>query len=264
MAATVADFVQRTGTFPVAGPDVAQEAMAGWLAAQRRADQQGRLSAERRAVLDASVPGWRRSRNERWADALKQAAAATTPVSGPVKVWLKTQRRAAASGTLAPERRAVLDARVPGWDRPSVSTQSLWQCRAEDLANFADFAGRLPGSAAKDTDEAGLYRWMSYQRSLARAGTLPKARRKWLDKNVPGWLPDGDWRDLMWSARAQELTDFLRTHGRRPRVAVKAENPLARWLGTQCAAARAGRLSAPRHERLDAISADWLRPRRGE
>ncbi|WP_354215037.1 Helicase associated domain protein [Arthrobacter sp. UYCo732] len=265
-AATVAVFVAFNGRLPGPGPDLTEDELAGWLAVQRRAAQQSRLTGTHRRYLDSNIPRWRQTRQERW-DAqltrLADAATAGTPVRGQLKVWLKSQRRAAAAGNLSVDRKAALDTRAPGWDRPSVDTEYLWLSRAEDLANYVDFAGRLPASTGGTADVSGLYRWMNYQRSLARAGKITTKRRKWLDKNVPGWLPAQDSRELHWKAQAKALATFLESSGRWPRVTHPAEKTLARWLGTQRAAARAGRLGAVRREQLDSIAANWALARQG-
>lgn len=266
MAAAVARFVERDGNLPAPGAEPAEDEMAGWLAVQRRAAQQRRMTEEHKVFLDTRIPGWRQSREERWNSQLallSQARSAGTAVRGQLKVWLKSQRRAAAACSLRADRKAALDAAAPGWDLPALGGEYLWLSRAEDLANYVDFSGRLPASAGGTAEATGLYRWMSYQRVLARAGKLTKARRKWLDKNVPGWLPDHDGREVHWSAQAKALEVFREETGRWPSVAVAAEKTLARWLGTQRAAARAGRMVAARRQTLDAAAAGWLRDRQG-
>lgn len=265
-AAMVAEFVERTGNLPGPGPELEEDEMAGWLAVQRRAAQQRRISPEHSRYLDSGIPGWRQSRHERWDAQLALLAAtvtAGTAVGGQLKVWLKSQRRAAAAGTLPAARKAALDAGAPGWDRRAVDAEYQWMSRAEDLANYVDFSGKLPPSTAGGADAAGLYRWMNYQRSLAREGKIAKARRKWLDKNVQGWLNEQDVRAVNWSAQANALGSFLEAAGRWPRVTDPAENTLARWLGTQRAAARAGRMGAARREALDAVAPGWLPVRQG-
>lgn len=260
-AAMVAGFVDRTGRLPGPGPDLVEDELAGWLSVQRRAAQQGRISSCHRLYLDTSIPSWRQSRQERWDAHLALLAAATTSgtaVTGQLKIWLKSQRRAAAAGTLSADRKAVLDARAPGWDRPAADAEYVWLGRAEDLANFVDFAGKLPSSVGGTAEASGLYRWMNYQRSLAKAGKITKARRKWLDKNVPGWLPEQDDREAQWALQAAALGSFLEASGRWPRVTDAAERTLARWLGTQRAAARAGRMVSARRQTLDTVAAGWL------
>lgn len=265
-AATVAAFVAGSGTLPAAGPDLIEDELAGWLAVQRRAAQQGRLTDEHRRYLDSNIPRWRQTRQERWDSQLallSAASAANTPVRGQLRVWLKSQRRAAATGVLTAERKSALDTRAPGWDRPAADTEYVWLSRAEDLANYVDFAGRLPASIGGTAEATALYRWMNYQRSLARAGKITTKRRKWLDKNVPGWLPAQDGREVHWSAQATALKAFLESAGRWPRVADPRERTLARWLGTQRAAARAGRLGDARRETLEAVAVGWLPARQG-
>ncbi|QOT19217.1 helicase-associated protein (plasmid) [Paenarthrobacter sp. YJN-5] len=266
MAKVVALFVEQTGNLPVLGAELREDELAGWLAVQRRACQQRRMTQTHRKFLDTRIPGWRQSRDERWNSKLSLVAEARTagvPLPGQLKVWLKSQRRVAAAGKLRPDRRQALDTRTPGWDRPAVDPELLWLGRAEDLANYLDFSGRLPASSSIDTEATALYRWMSYQRGLARAGKITRARRKWLDKNVPGWLPEHDGRQVHWAAQAKALEVFRESTGRWPSVAISAERKLARWLGTQRAAARAGRMTHDRLEALDAAAASWLRERQG-
>jgi hypothetical protein len=266
MAAMVARFAERTGSLPGPGTDPVEDEMAGWLAVQRRTAQQRRMTETRRTFLDTRIPGWRQSREDRWNSQLSlliEARSAGTPVRGRLKIWLKSQRRTAAAGQLRTDRQASLDAAAPGWDRPAGDPELLWLGRAEDLANYVDFSGRLPASGGGTAEATGLYRWMSYQRSLARTGKLPKARLKWLDKNVPGWLPDRDGREVRWSSQAKALGSFRETTGRWPSVSVPAERTLARWLGTQRAAARAGRMGTARRETLDTAVPGWLRDRQG-
>jgi hypothetical protein len=265
-AAMVAGFVERTGNLPGPGPELEEDEMAGWLVVQRRAAQQGRMTAAQRLVLDTRIPGWRQSRQERWnaqLDLLAEAFTAGTTVRGTLKTWLKSQRRASAAGNLTADRKAALDARASGWDRPAADAEYLWMSRAEDLANFVDFSSKLPASTGGTAESAGLYRWMNYQRSLARAGKITKARRKWMNKNVPGWLPEQDGREVSWSTQAHALGVFLEETGRWPRVTDPAENALARWLGTQRAAARAGRMGPARREKLDTVATGWLPVRQG-
>lgn len=262
-ADTVAHFVASAGRLPAAGPRIDEDELAGWLAVQRRAVQQGRLSAERRAYLNSRIPAWRQTRQERW-DAqlalLELATGAGAPARGPLGVWLKSQRRAAASGALTPDRKTALDVSAPGWDRPAVESENQWTGRAEDLANYVDFSGKLPLSNDRKAETSGLYRWLTYQRALARSGKITSKRRKWLDKNVPGWLPEQDRYEVRWSTLASALGLFVDTNRRWPRVSEPGEKTLARWLGTQRATAKAGKLLPTRREKLDATVAGWLRP----
>lgn len=258
----VADFMVRTGSLPAAGQDSVEDGLAGWLAVQRRAAQQGRIAARRMAYLESRVPGWRQSRTERW-DAqlvlLELAKASGAQPHSQLRVWIKSQRRAAAKGLLAPDRKRTLDAKVPGWDRTAVENENQWTGRAEDLANYVDLSGKLPASNSGTAEAAGLYRWMSYQRALARSGKITSKRRKWLDKNVPGWLPEQDCHQVRWSTLAEALVLFVDTNRRWPRATAPAEKTLARWLGTQRAVARAGKLTPSRREKLDSVAAGWLR-----
>lgn len=263
-ASAVAEFFARVGRLPEAGDCPSELDLAGWLAAQRRAAQQGRITPVHRQHLDERIPGWRQSRQDRWEAQLALfAAAGATPLPRPLNAWLKAQRHAAATGTLRADRKAALDAHAPGWDRTAEQAEQTWLGRAEDLANFVDFSGRFPASSGGTAEAAGLYRWMSYQRALARSGKLTAKRRKWLDKNATGWLPDQNTQDTHWSSRVQALKAFRDREGRWPRIACTAERSLARWLGTQRAASRAGALAPARRAQLEDLSQSWLCARKG-
>ncbi|MCU6479102.1 hypothetical protein [Arthrobacter sp. A2-55] len=111
---------------------------------------------------------------------------AAQPLTAALGRWLRTQRRQAAAGSIRRDRRAALDRRVPGWDSADDPALRRWLVQAEDLINFVDLAGRMPG-ARRGPDEARMYRWLSRARTLSRHSKLSKNRVKVLDKGLPGW-----------------------------------------------------------------------------
>lgn len=263
-AECVAEFVAEHGRMPRAeGPAdgrADEGRLARWLRAQRAADRAGRLDDEQRAWLDATVAGWRSTREANWERTATELArfladwnelpAASGPRPGERRLasWLGAQRAAAAQGALSPQRRSVLDARVPGWEDAGADR---WNERLTEAAAFVAEHGRLPSRAGDaDEPEHRIATWIAAQRRAERDGRLPGHRRERLDAQVPGWSSTGE---AAWRARAAQLAAFAATHGRLP--AVREPDPDARglavWLGRQRALASAGRLDDTRER--------WLR-----
>lgn len=261
-ARTVVAFVQSRKRLPEPGPYGREAILHEWLKGQRRAAQQGRLGAEKEAFLDANIDHWRLTQDDRWQQQLASLALSMNsgaPLDENLKTWLANQRRLLADGTLKPERKDDLDARVPGWQENS---DHQWRSRAEDLADYVDLNGALPPYEAGDGETAVLYRWMNYQRFLARSGKLAKKRLTWLNKQVPGWLPPDSGRDGAWSAMADKVAGFVAENGRWPSARIPGERRMARWIFTQRAAARKGKLSVPRSGWLGTELPGWDIPRR--
>jgi len=213
-------------------------------------------------VLDRNIRGWRLSHEDRWQaqlNALALSMKTGAPLDPNLNYWLLNQRRALADGTLKPERHEALDAGIPGWQENS---DHQWCSRAEDLADFVDLNHTTPPYEAGESERAGLYRWMNYQRFLARSGKLPKKRLDWLNKNVPDWLPADSGRDGAWTAMADKVAGFFAANSRWPLASREEERQMARWLGTQRSAARKDRLNAPRAAWLNARLAGWDHPER--
>ena len=110
--------------------DAEEKRLGIWLSNQRVVDRKGNLSPERKALLDEKVPGWDESFDDRF-EANVDATAAFCAEHGcrpsrkaesldekRLGVWLNRQRVTKTKGALSPERKALLDAKLPGWDAP--------------------------------------------------------------------------------------------------------------------------------------------------
>lgn len=261
-ARTVVSFVRSQHRLPEPGTYGRESILSEWLKNQRRAAQKGRLDAAKMELLDRDIPGWRLSHEDRWKiqlTALALSMKTGDPLDENLRNWLLNQRKAFAEGALKPERKEALDRDVPGWQEDS---DHQWRSRAEDLADYVDLNRATPPYEAGESETAVLYRWMNYQRFLARSGKLPKKRLDWLNKNVPDWLPADSGRDGAWSAMADAVGAFQVEHGRWPVASQPAERRMARWLGTQRGAARKNKLSAPRTAWLNAKLSGWDTPLR--
>lgn len=264
----VARFQATWGVLPLAGGTRHREARLGtWLGAQRTAAIAATLSDERAAWLDDRLPGWRESRADRWAERLAEAAgflAATGRLPSRtaeadhterrIAGWVCAQRRAARADALAADRRARLDAHLPGW---AETGESAWRTRAQELAAFAAAHGRLPAVREADAAARGLAVWLSRQRSLAAEGRLADSRERWLRLHIPGWQ---DHNLGAWLTTAERTVAFRAQHGRLPTRAADAdalERELAVWLNNQRNAGRDGRLTPERERWLAEQLPDW-------
>lgn len=239
--------LQRHGCLPESGGDTLEKHLAEWLDAQRRAMQQNRLKPERASILDRAVPGWRRSREERWDESLAAAAAERTDASAE---WLRRQQRAYRAGTLRQDRIEALSAAIPGWQFTSGSS---WSAELERLRAWMAGNAVLPAYGAEGL-EGELYAWLAKQRLAAANGRLSAQRATRLHEVAP------DWQNVLetkWQASARAVAAHLEQTGRLPMVRSAEENKLARWVGTQRAALRAGALDPERRTWLDSNIPGW-------
>lgn len=165
-------------------PSQYEKTCGSWLSVQKR-----RVSAERRAELDRLVPGWDKSPEDKWTDALDYVARYFTkhrrlpssesqdPVIRYHGHWVAGQRK-----RCEPGRAARLDAAIPGWNNGR-NLDQLWQRRLEDCSAFLVDNGRLPrGGKTASTAELKLVQWIDGQRRLASP-----VRQAILDDRLPGW-----------------------------------------------------------------------------
>lgn len=194
-----------------------------WLGNQRR-----RGSAQNRRALDERVPGGcgtndstggqvtesflaRVDSLEAYVAEHGRLPARRTP--GGLPEWLLYRRRLA-----SPEQRAVLDARVPGWDELAYVIVPAEQ-RLEQMRVFVAEHGRLPRQK-----DGPLGAWMRHQRRI----TLDE-RPHPLDSVAPSWrersTPQAPFDDRLATLQALQAST-----GALPRY---SDGPLGRWLADQ-------------------------------
>ncbi|WP_028245551.1 helicase associated domain-containing protein [Pseudoclavibacter soli] len=238
----VSEFHIEHGRFPTRS-----ELEGAWLNKQRQAAKKGTLSPERHALLDQQLPGWNVALDDVWRDHLTNVVALHTEHGRfptrpePEGQLLVDQRQAARKGTLSPERRALLDQQLPGWDSTRVRP---FEDRLVAVVAFRAEHGRLP----KQTEPGGM--WLNNQRQAAKKGKLSLERRSLLDQQLPGWdlIQNRPFED-----RLAAVVAFHAEHGRFP----KKSEPEGVWLQKQRHAAKHGTLSPERRALLDAELPCW-------
>lgn len=208
------------------------------------------MSPERHSILDRALPGWRRSRDEVWNERL--AAASDGSLTPFLRTWLGHQRRSYYEGSLRADRLAALNAALPGW---LGFEGSRWEETFDRLTSWTLEHGCMPGYTEEEGEQARLYRWLVTQRSLAVRGALASSKELRLRSLHPRWQQNihGPW-DRM----AAAVKDHIAATGRRPSVSVSDERRMARWLGTQRASLRAGKLHPDRISWLDENVPGWV------
>jgi len=263
--------------------------LAGWLANQAYQVRNGyaQPDAGRQQLLDEIDPTWRAtSWDVKWvttahalADFIAQHGRtplnqlAETDAEQDLNHWLGCQRgilRYLHHDQFRPERRALLDSLIPGWLPPLTDKEQAWNVKADSVAEFYREHGRWPAMGATvPANERSIGAWLNNQRVAARGGKAHGAftdeRRAYLDQVVPGWLPatrpPEASNDHRWNARARELGDFMREHGRRPSMSAtdKVEARLGAWAGRQRTALRmrTAAMTPEREASLDRLAPGW-------
>ncbi|WP_028245550.1 helicase associated domain-containing protein [Pseudoclavibacter soli] len=227
-----------------------------WLRGQRYAAKQGTLSPDRRALLDAELPGWDKTDAPQvrpFEDHLANIAAFYVEHgrfpkrSEPEGKWLHKQRQAARRGTLSLERRALLDAELPDWGETNAPQIHPLEDHLDNVVAFRTEHGRLP----KNREPEG--QWLQHQRRAARKGSLPPERRSLLDQQLPGWNDTNAPQRHPFENHLANVAVFRAEHGRFP----KQSEPEGMWLNEQRKSARRGKLSPERRALLDQQLPGW-------
>lgn len=159
------------------------------------------------------------------------------------------------------ERRAYLDAHIPGWETPGHDAN--FRQRVVEYAKFVQWQGRRPMMSSTDRHEKSLATFMHNVRSSIdgpRNVRLDDERRRLLDAHVPGW--DDSRADARFRDQAHAYSGFVRSHARRPRLKApdRAERSLAVFMKHVRAAANGTgemRLVGKRRAILDELVPGW-------
>lgn len=138
------------------------------------------MTVQEETALAAAVAAFKEQAS-RW-----PSAAAPSAQERNLGVWLATQRRSAAIGSLDVFRQEFLDTHMVGWN---TDPDERWASSARDLSDFLISTGRTPVLGSELAWERGIAAWLRMQQSLLVQGSLRPARCGWLDSHCPGWRP---------------------------------------------------------------------------
>jgi hypothetical protein len=244
-----------------------------WILKQRQAYRKGTLDPERRTRLEA-LRGWSwDAREAQWEEGfahlerfVEREGHARVPQGTredgyPLGIWAGNQCRPYRMGTLAPERRARLEA-LPGWTWDS--REAEWEENFARLQRFVEREGhaRVPRGHRENGDKLDL--WVLVQRQAYRKGTLDPGRSARLEQ-LPGWAWDA--REAQWEEGFAHLERFVERegHARVPQQHKEDAFRLGGWVYTQRQRRRRATLDRKQCVRLEALSgwawdpyeADW-------
>jgi Helicase associated domain len=153
------------------------------------------------------------------------------------------------NGTLGAERATRLEG-LPAWSWKPIA--DLWEEAFARLSGFVKQVGHAAVREDEVIDGFKLGQWISVQRSAYKAGRLIPERVAQLEA-LAGWRwqPRAD----AWDEGFDRLSRFVDRTGtaRVPRACVEDNYALGKWVGTQRAAYREGRLDPERARRLEAL-----------
>jgi superfamily II DNA or RNA helicase len=235
--------------------------LGNWVASQRNAFRANRLSEERRKRLEA-LPGWAWDQlDSEWEEAIgkllqfvEREGDARVPVEHRedgfrLGRWAGTQRTKFKAKQLGEERRRRLEA-IPGWVWEPFDAN--WEDGFARLAEFVEREGHARVPLGHREGEFALGTWVARQRTLFNATQLNQERQQRLSALV-GWV----WRpsENKWEDAFATLAEFIEreSHARVPVEHLESGSSLGRWVGTQRAMFKDGRLSDTRRRRLEAV-----------
>jgi hypothetical protein len=229
-----------------------------WVSVQRIFERKGRLSATRKARLDALGFDW-----DPFASAWENAFTNLTrykerfgDCSVPQKwkenpelaVWVLEQRNLNKKGELPAPRKARLDALGFVWH----PHDHAWETMFADLMLFKDRFGHC--NVSRSHEKTKLAMWVNNQRHLARDGRLSSARKARLEELGFEW----EIRESSWETMYSDLERLQQRFGNCDVPQKWAEHPrLGSWVNVQRELKRGGKLSTEREARLNAIGFNW-------
>ncbi len=171
------------------------------------------------------------------------------PENPSLGTWVSVQRETFKSGKLPPERAARLEAMGFDWDPWAADWDENYSALEAYKARFGDCRVLL-----RWPENPSLGAWVGAQRTAFKSGKLPPVKVARLEALGFEWdVRRGDW-DEYCSALETYKAQFgdCRVPDKWP------ENPsLGRWVGKQREFQKAGKLSADRVARLEALGFEW-------
>lgn len=221
-----------------------------------RTQKQGTRTDVQAAALDEAFPSWRETSDTVWHKRLEAVSDFVTsqgrfPRPGCLTEderllgkWLSNQK--SLGEKLNAPRRALLDEKIPGWDR---SAKGAWYDRLGEVCAMAEALGRPPRTNDKALKHRTAAAWLSAHRSRPENDWRVIA----LSENLPEWDQS---LDKLWDDRLAEVVAFVDANGRLPNQHDKSRRAktLGLWISTQ---RKVPRLSEYRLGRLNHYLPGW-------
>ncbi|KAJ1450291.1 helicase associated domain-containing protein, partial [Pelagophyceae sp. CCMP2097] len=232
--------------------------LGSWVSMQQLARKEGKLSPERIERLEAVgflLQDYRAEHGH--CDVPVRFVAADGIMLG---YWVQQQRRIYKTGELSPERFLRLKAVGFVWN----PLASMWDANFEALTAYLAAHGNcaVPQTFAA-ADGTNLGAWVSRLRQAYKAGELSPERIERLEAVVFVWRVPFRSATLGWDKTFELLQAYCEANGHCavPDTFVAADGTkLGQWVAWQRSVHKAGKLSAERVERLEAVEFVWRSP----
>lgn len=276
--------------------------LASWVRNMRHDQIHGKLSSDRKKLLDDIGFVWRKTEAERVEELMRSNELAAQREAVPKKRndvenqrkwmkryrelvafqeknghfnvteanggrkfgdWVRDQRRLQRTGKLQIDRKKLLD------DIGFVWTNPIWMDHYKQFIEFKEKHGHV--NVLPSHGKPSLRSWIKNQRQDQRAGKLSSDRQKLLDDIGFLWTKSiRDDQERKWMDRYKELVEYKEKNGH-CKVTRNSKEPsnskgtvLAQWVLNQRRAKRRNNLRADRQKLLDEIGFVWSDPNRGD
>lgn len=239
--------------------------MAKWIFTQRQKNKEGKLSEERKNLLEL-IPGWiweldldliwlRRYKDlKEFIDESGKMPVSTSedPDERSLRSWIHRQIKLENSGKL-PQDRLMKMNEIENWN---MTIERRW-IRNKNL--YVKFKNDNKGKKPKETcnnrksEEQKLCKWMQHNIERYKLNKLSANRLKILDEEIPDWKGG---RDEEWMKNRQDVIDFLKTSKTfSPREdSSEEEIKLYRWFHKHTMYKKNGIMPKFRFEFFDSLS----------
>jgi hypothetical protein len=171
-------------------------------------------------------------------------------------LWVSTQRSLCYKGKLSKERIDKLNDIGFNWNLLD-ELDVVWEKKYHELLLFKDKNCHC-GVPQIYPDNPGLGIWVQRQRSMYRKRKLSEERINKLNNIGFNWNPKSELEHSIWEKRYFQLIKFKEVKAHCNVPAKYTENPeLGRWVATQRAIYRKGKLSEERINKLNSIGFVW-------
>jgi hypothetical protein len=256
-------------------PDGVDETLRRWTITQRTYHRKGTLRPDRERRLERIGFPWKLQDrlDEAWEGMFQKLVAfkkrfghPNVPVTrtGDEKLagWVANQREFYKDGLLSRERVEKLEKIGFCWRRPDLvkmrlagthykEHEALWERRFQALRKW-----KHKDYMVTVRDDFSLFRWLTRQRAIYRAGLMRADRKRRLEQ-IGFSMEAPDPTDKKWEAKFKQLVAHKKRFGHF-NVPTKRNQHLNAWVRRQRERQKLGRLRKDRRKRLEAIGFAWV------
>lgn len=259
--------------------------LAHWVQRNRRTLKEGKLSDERKALLDQGDPLWQKGffarsgkprvislnppvpfheRLEEYSSFVSNhgrlpSKYSADPEERRLNFWMTNQKYRIQHVVQSPsERMALIDTALPG-HLETKRQRTDWDAALELFVDFITMHDRYPSPASSNPRERFIGRWISTQREsrTAQRDKLHAERAAKLDAAFPEWRNGNLFIDRDWNEKLEHFSSFVVKTGRMPTSTIPEEKAISTWRSTQLTRLRRGTIAPHRLALLNEKVPGW-------